>query len=313
VTRSIPVFYSDKLLAESASFSPSAGKPKPVIESWRTAGLPIEVRAVDPATIADLCLAHDRTYVTSILDCTALNGFGNKRPDVARSLPYTTGAMINAACTALGYGVACAPVSGFHHAGYSSALGFCTFNGLMVTAIKLLNQGKLKRVLILDLDQHYGNGTDDIIERLKLSAAVTNLSFGAWYGKPRDAPVYLERLRAEVEKFKNFDLILYQAGADLHVDDPLGGVLNNEQMRERDRIVFEAAKDARVPLVWDLAGGYQDPISKVVRIHMATMEECVRAYVMNRSADPGRQLGHSAARLPRDHDDCHIVLQGTGR
>ena len=75
-----------------------------------------------------------------------------------------------------------------------------------------------------------------------------------------------------------FDLILFQAGADVHVDDPLGGVLDNDQIRERDRIVFEAARSAGVPLAWDLAGGYQEAISSVVRIHRATMEECVRAY-----------------------------------
>jgi hypothetical protein len=33
-----------------------------------------------------------------------------------------------------------------------------------------------------------------------------------------------------------------------------------------------------VPLAWDLAGGYQEPISSVVKIHRATMEECVKAY-----------------------------------
>lgn len=274
----IPVFYSDHLLADSGSYSPSAGKPRHVVESWQAAKLPIDVRAVDPATLEDLALAHDRTYVTSILECTALNGFGNKRPDVARSLPYTTGAMLNAACSALEGGVACAPVSGFHHAGYSSAQGFCTFNGLMVTAIKLLREKKLTKVLILDLDQHYGNGTDDIIEHLELESAVTNLTFGAWYGAPSDALSYLAQLRTEAQKFKEYDLILYQAGADLHVDDPLGGVLDNEQLRERDRVVFESASSAGVPLAWNLAGGYQDPISKVVRIHQTTMEECARVY-----------------------------------
>ena len=274
----IPVFYSDKVLADSASFSPSAGKPKDVVQSWQAAKLPIEVRAVDPATVEDFCLAHDRAFVTSILECTALNGFGNKRPDVARSLPYTTGAMINAACSALDRGVACAPVSGFHHAGHSSAQGFCTFNGLMVTAIKLLRQKKLTKVLIVDLDQHYGNGTDDIIERFGLDSAVTNLTFGAWYGAPNDALSYLAQLRNEVQKFKEYDLVLYQAGADLHIDDPLGGVLDSQQMSERDRMVFESAKRAGVPIAWNLAGGYQDPISRVIRIHHVTMEECVRVY-----------------------------------
>jgi acetoin utilization deacetylase AcuC-like enzyme len=284
----IPVFYSDKALADSGSFSPSAGKPKHVVESWQAARLPIEIHSVDPATVEDLCLAHDRGFVTSILECTALNGFGNKRPDVARSLPYTTGAMINAACSALEDGVACAPVSGFHHAGYSSAQGFCTFNGLMVTAIKLLRQKKLTKVLILDLDQHYGNGTDDIIEHLGLESVVTNLTFGAWYGAPEDALAYLAQLRTEVQKFMEYDLVLYQAGADLHVDDPLGGVLDSDQLRERDRMVFESASSAGVPIAWNLAGGYQDPISKVVRIHHATMEECVRAYTM--TLTPARKV-----------------------
>ena len=156
--------------------------------------------------------------------------------------------MLGAASFAFETGVACAPVSGFHHAGYAAATMFCTFNGLMVAAVGLLRARRVRRVLILDCDFHYGNGTEEIIDRLGLAS--------------------------------EFDLILYQAGADVHVDDPLGGVLDSEQMRQRDRIVFEAAKRAGVPLAWDLAGGYQVPISKVIRLHMATMEECVRTYAL---------------------------------
>jgi acetoin utilization deacetylase AcuC-like enzyme len=49
---------------------------------------------------------------------------------------------------------------------------------------------------------------------------------------------YLNRLHRVVRQFPKFDLILLQAGADVHVDDPLGGVLDSGQIRERDRIVF---------------------------------------------------------------------------
>jgi hypothetical protein len=56
----------------------------------------------------------------------------------------------------------------------------------------------------------------------------------------------------------------------VHVDDPVGGVLDSEQMRQRDRIVFEAGKTAAVPLAWNLAGGYQVPVSKI-KLHMATI------------------------------------------
>lgn len=52
-----------------------------------------------------------------------------------------------------------------------------------------------------------------------------------------------QQLERTSERFREFDLVLYEAGADVHVDDPLGGVLNSEQMRQRDRIVFEAPKD----------------------------------------------------------------------
>ncbi len=287
----IPVFYTDKLLADSGSYSPSATKPRFVVEAWRRAGVPIDWRTVSPATVEDLCLAHHPSFVSSILAGTAINGFGNHRPDVARSLPFTAGAMLNAAGAALECGVACAPVSGFHHAGYSTAAMFCTFNGLMVTALKLLRSKQVKRILVLDLDQHYGNGTDEIKKTLGIGKEIVNATFGRWYDNPSQASQYLDRLQLAVKQSPKFDLILYQAGADLHVDDPLGGVLDSDQMRERDGIVFEAARRAGVPLAWNLAGGYQEPISKVVRIHMTTMEECVRAYVTNRSTD--NRFSHS--------------------
>jgi acetoin utilization deacetylase AcuC-like enzyme len=168
-------------------------------------------------------------------------------------------------------------VSGFHHASYSKAGGFCTFNGLMVTALRLLRDRRVRRVMIIDCDQHLGNGTDDIIDHLKIDA-VDNVTFARWFATSPQAGRYLERLALEAARFSQFDLILYQAGADVHVDDPLGGILDTGQMRERDRIVFAAAKRSGTPLAWDLAGGYQEPLEKLVRLHVNTMRECVAAY-----------------------------------
>ena len=283
----IPVFYSDDLLAHD-SLSPSAAKPRPVVDRWKEANLPIVIKPVASATVDDLSLAHDPGFVAGILLGEAENGFRNCDLEVARSLPYTTGAMVCAASAAIGCGVACAPVGGFHHAGYATAQMFCTFNGLMVAALKLLRSNAVRRVLILDLDFHYGNGTDDIIERLQLRDQIENATFGRWYRSAADAARYLEHLTEVTATFSQFDLILYQAGADLHVDDPLGGVLDSDQLRQRDAMVFSAASRAGVPLAWNLAGGYQDPISKVIEIHQVTMEECVRAYVRE-SADLPRE------------------------
>ena len=197
----------------------------PSSQAWERAGLPIELRPIVPATVEELCLAHDAAFVRAVLACETENGFQNCRPDVARALPYTTGALLGAASFALQCGIACAPCSGFHHAGYATAQMFCTFNGLVVAARKQLNAQRVKRVLILDLDYHYGNGTDEIIERLGLEQQIENATFGRWYSSSSQAGKYLEHLNRVIETFAEFDLILYQAGADLHVDDPLGGVL----------------------------------------------------------------------------------------
>ena len=277
--QAIAVFYAEAMVAEAHSFSPSAGKPRQVLAAWKAEQLPIAIHPVLPVDEHDLALCHDPAYVRGVLTCTLPNGFGNRSPDVARSLPWTSGALLSAARHALREGIACAPVSGFHHACYDSGGGYCTFNGLMVAVAKLLSEGLVHRVLILDCDQHYGNGTDQIIAQLSMDGVVENATFGRWFCAPPEASAYLARLGQTAGRFGDFDLVLYQAGADVHVDDPLGGVLTTEQMIERDRTVFQAARDSSVPMAWNLAGGYQDPLAAVVALHVNTMRECVRVYL----------------------------------
>jgi acetoin utilization deacetylase AcuC-like enzyme len=73
--------------------------------------------------------------------------------------------------------------------------------------------------------------------------------------------------------FGHCDLVLYQAGADSHIDDPFGGRFTTEQFRLRDQIVFKKLSELEIPVVWNLAGGYQDPIEKVLSLHTITAEE----------------------------------------
>ena len=78
------------------------------------------------------------------------------------------------------------------------------------------------------------------------------------------------------------DFVLYQAGADPHIDDPLGGWLTTKKMKERDMLVFSVAKRIGVPIAWNLAGGYQQDedggIRPVLDIHDNTMKECAAIY-----------------------------------
>lgn len=277
----ITVFYTPKMVADSQSASPSAAKPVKVVDSWRQ--FPIDVREPAPVTVDELARAHDRTYVEAMLACQLDNGFGNRSVAVADSLPYTSGAMLAAARHAIKTGtVAVAPVSGFHHAGWMSAEGFCTFNGLMVTAMALREEG-IKRVGILDLDMHYGNGTSNIIRCLNAGPWIAHYTGGAEFQDARQAPYFFAtRLPEVLDAMVLCDVVLYQAGADPHIDDPYGGWLTTEQLRMRDSIVFSVLSAAKVPVAWDLAGGYQtEPdgsIPKVLEIHDNTMRECVRVY-----------------------------------
>jgi hypothetical protein len=52
-----------------------------------------------------------------------------------------------------------------------------------------------------------------------------------------------------------------------------------EQIIERDRIVFDAARASETPIAWNLAGGYQEPLAKVVDLHINTLRECVKVFV----------------------------------
>lgn len=280
----IPVFYSLAMVAEAASFSPSAGKPALVIQSWKAMAVPIELRVPQPVSVEQFSLAHDPKFVADVLYGHRENGFGNRLPEVAATLPYTSGAMLSAAREALNnHRGAVAPCSGFHHAGYDFAGGFCTFNGLMVTVAVLLAESLVSKVGILDCDQHWGNGTKDIIGRLHLQGQVVHYSPTREFGAPARAEAFLAKIPQVLDQFRDCDLVLYQAGADPHIDDPLGGWLTTEQLYRRDLSVLLGLRLLGIPVVWNLAGGYQrdeeGSIRPVLDIHDNTLLAFTEAYV----------------------------------
>ena len=283
--RGMKVLYSPAMVARPDSFSPSAEKPARVVASW--ADLPITLMTPTPVTLDELARAHDRRWVEAVLAGRADNGFGDRSPEVARSLPFTSGAMLSAARLAMAERtITCAPCSGFHHAGWDAAEGFCTFNGLVVAACALLADGA-RRVGIVDCDMHYGDGTDAILARLALGDRVVHWTAGAKYARREDAASFFRELPVIVRSMAGCDVVLYQAGADPHVDDPLGGWLTTEELAERDRIVFRGFAAHAVPVAWNLAGGYQreadGSIPKVLAIHRNTAEAALE---VSRSSHP---------------------------
>jgi acetoin utilization deacetylase AcuC-like enzyme len=255
------------------SFSPSAGKPRLFIEYLKRRGIYLDIMGdFLPLTEDDLSLAHDPEYVHNVMNLKSSNGFGNKSFEIAESLLFTTGSFYAAAEWAIKHKEnTFSPTSGFHHAGYFRGGGFCTFNGLMIAALKLKQNGLIKTLGIIDCDQHYGNGTDDIMIRKKVDW-VLHYSFGNLNLCKDTSGRWLSSFAIELQKFSDFDIVFYQAGVDCHIDDPLGGSLTTTQMMRRDELVFRTFHNFGIPVTWNLAGGYQTPVHKMLDLHKTTYE-----------------------------------------
>jgi acetoin utilization deacetylase AcuC-like enzyme len=274
---SVPVFYSPQMVANSGSYSPSAGKPEQVIQSWQLLGIPMQITAPRPVSRDQLVRAHLASYVDGVLECRLANGFGNRSAQVAASLPYTCGAMLDACWAALDNGTgAVAPCSGFHHAGYGFGGGFCTFNGLMVAVQDLLTKNAARKIGILDLDMHWGNGTQDIIDKLGLTNQVPHYS---QHHRAEESALFLDGLVQQITRqFGDCNLLIYQAGADSHIHDPLGGYLSTAQMHRRDDIVFATCRQLHLPVAWNLAGGYQRDEQNSIRPVLNLHDNTLKAY-----------------------------------
>jgi acetoin utilization deacetylase AcuC-like enzyme len=177
---------------------------------------------------------------------------------------------------------------GFHHAFANHGEGFCLFNDVAVAIRLLVDEGRVERAAVIDLDVHHGNGTAFIFEN---DPRVFTFSMHQQHNYPALKPrgsldvglddgagdeAYLTRLEAALPRVMAHapQIAFYLAGADPYEDDLLGGLaLTKGGLRTRDRMVMKACADARVPLVVLLAGGYARNLQDTVDIHCATFDE----------------------------------------
>jgi acetoin utilization deacetylase AcuC-like enzyme len=269
------VFYNKKQgVNESVGYSPSAKKPALVIQAWKQLGYPVSIQKIRALSIEEIAVAHDLNYVKGILNAKLQNGFGNKSLNVAKSLQWTTGSFLGAAVHAYLHKTnTFSPTSGFHHAGYNYADGFCTFNGLTIAAILLKKQYKAQHIGILDLDSHAGDGTAHSINKTNSEDFITHYSLGYQDIQKHNNVEWLENLPNLIrEHFSDADVLLYQAGVDCHEADPevYSGHFTTAQIYLRDKLVYDTCSELKIPVVTNLAGGYQKPIEKIIDLHNLT-------------------------------------------
>jgi len=209
-------------------------------------------------------------------------------PDLLQFAKLHVGGTIIAAEKAMERGVAAHLGGGFHHAFSDHGEGFCVLNDVAVAIEKLKHTGVIQKALIVDCDVHQGNGTAQIfankdyvftlsIHQMDIYPAhkpESSLDIGLWTGDGDTE--YLGALRPHFPRlFEEFrpDVVFYLAGADPYEKDQLGGLqLSLEGLKERDRVIIEAAHRSKVPLVILLAGGYAFDIEDTVAVHINTIQ-----------------------------------------
>jgi histone deacetylase 11 len=207
---------------------------------------------------------------------------------------------IQAAWLAMERGWAIHVGGGFHHASANRGHGFCVYNDLSATVWSLLEgwRGKqARRILIVDLDAHQGDGYEQDLQQEVEAGEVYVLDaynpgifpgrrdLKQWIGSmipylPGDrGEGFLRTLRWElplvIEQFRP-DMVLYNSGTDSMEGDPLGGLQQSpEAIVERDRFVFEECKKWGVPICMTLSGGYQPRSAEVIATSIRGLLGCV--------------------------------------
>jgi acetoin utilization deacetylase AcuC-like enzyme len=180
---------------------------------------------------------------------------------------------------------------GFHHAFPDHGEGFCLYNDVALVIRVLQREGMVERAAVVDCDVHHGNGTAFVFRD---DPSVFTLSIHQEHNYPAVKPrssldIGLADGTRDAEYLRALDrglraalasrpgVIVYVAGADPFIEDKLGGLsLTRDGLRARDHQVLEAARDAGVPVVIVLAGGYARRLEDTAAIHAATIEEAAR-------------------------------------
>ncbi|WP_161882340.1 histone deacetylase family protein [Deinococcus alpinitundrae] len=215
-------------------------------------------------------------------------------PAVVQRGLASCGATLSATWDALSTGLGLNLGGGTHHAYANHAEGFSFLNDVAIAAQHVLDAGLVRKVLILDLDVHQGNGTASIFAD---EARVFTLSVHAEHNYPfrketstldvalpdgtEDAEylaVLSETVLPAVQEFRP-DLLFYLAGADVLAGDQLGRLaLSLEGLRARDERVYNWAARTHTPLVSLMAGGYHRDPATLVQARLATLDAALGAF-----------------------------------
>ena len=238
--------------------------------------------------------AHSKDYINNIQNKT-LDDLGQKKigfplnDSVVQRSFVATGGTVLASKLAINSGLACNTAGGSHHASFNEGAGFCVFNDVAVGAKYLQKKGYARKILIVDLDVHQGNGTANIF---KNDNSVFTFSMHCKSNYPAkkarsDLDVelednledkeYLETLKKYLFYLNDetFDFVYYIAGVDIHHEDRLGKLkISDDGIKTRDQIVINNFYKKKIPLCGVLGGGYNKDFNKLIELHSMLHKSC---------------------------------------
>lgn len=242
---------------------------------------------------------HEPEYFFDLLNITLDQkaarriGFPLSEVLIEREMIIADGTM-KASEFALQHGIAMNIAGGTHHAFTNKGEAFCMLNDQAIGAKYLQNKDLVKKVLIVDLDVHQGNGTAEIFKNddSVFTFSMHGKSNYPFVKEQSDLDIALENetkddeyltiLKETLPKLINQekpDFIYYLCGVDVVETDKLGKLsLTIEGCAARDRFVLETCFDEKIPVMCSMGGGYSKDVNIVVEAHANTFRLAQEIY-----------------------------------
>ena len=247
-----------------------------------------------PCSIETMKTSHSLKYINHIknktLDMKLQKKIGFPINDsVVRRSFVATGGTVLASKLALDAKLACNTAGGSHHATFDFGAGYCVFNDTAVAANYLKNKKYAKKILILDLDVHQGNGNSEIFQNDKDVLTFSMHCASNYPAKKSKSDIdielkdnmedieYLDVLHKNLKILNQntYDFVFYVAGVDIHFEDRLGKLkISDEGINKRDQIVIENFYSKNTPLCGVLGGGYNKSFDKLIELHSMLHKNC---------------------------------------
>ena len=248
----------------------------------------------DEVSVPTLLNVHSEEYINKInnlsLDKDEIRKLGFPLVKSVRRRSFVaTGGTVLASKLAVKHKLACNTAGGSHHAFSNQGNGYCVFNDVAVATSYLKKKYKYKKILILDLDVHQGDGTAKIFESDDSVFTVSIHSKKNYPSKKQKSNIdieledgikdeeYLNIVNQLLQKIGDlqFDFVFYVAGVDVHFEDRLGKLnITETGIRKREELVINNFFKKNIPLCGVLGGGYNYNFEQLVNLHSILHETC---------------------------------------